>query len=117
MLNNTPQSTEVEYAVTEDKKLRNQLRNVSAIESEITALQIAALKKVNKSTKIILLDKNGSTAKVVAKELTRKGYSNVYVIDGECHSNVFVIDGVCHSNVLVIDSVFHSNVYLIDGEY
>lgn len=81
----------MEYASTEDKKLRNQLRNVTAIESEITALQIAALKKVNKKTKIILLDKNGSTAKIVAKELTRKGYSNVFVIDGECLPEVLCL--------------------------
>ncbi|KAF5832972.1 calcium sensing receptor [Dunaliella salina] len=73
---------EVEFAVTEDKKLRDQLRNVKNIESQITALQIAALKKVSKGTKVLLLDKNGSAAKDVAKELARKGFGNVFVING-----------------------------------
>jgi shikimate 5-dehydrogenase len=76
------QAIEVEFAVTEDKKLRGQLRDVAGIESQITALQIAALKRVSKSTKVLVLDKNGSTARSVAKDLARKGYGNVFVIDG-----------------------------------
>lgn len=73
---------EVEYAVTEDKRLRGQLRDVSSIEAQITALQIASLKRVSQGTRIIILDKNSSAARVVAKELARKGYGKVYVIEG-----------------------------------
>eukprot|EP00199_Chlamydomonas_sp_CCMP681_P002405 CAMPEP_0119107104 /NCGR_PEP_ID=MMETSP1180-20130426/7951_1 /TAXON_ID=3052 ORGANISM="Chlamydomonas cf sp, Strain CCMP681" /NCGR_SAMPLE_ID=MMETSP1180 /ASSEMBLY_ACC=CAM_ASM_000741 /LENGTH=390 /DNA_ID=CAMNT_0007092541 /DNA_START=35 /DNA_END=1207 /DNA_ORIENTATION=- len=75
-------SLEVEYAVTEDKKLRGQLRDPSSIEAQITALQIASLKKIGKGTKVILLDRYGPAARTVAKELARKGYGRVYVIDG-----------------------------------
>ena len=47
---------------------------------QVTALQIASLKKVNKRTQILLLDKNGSTSKVIAKELSRKGFRKIRVI-------------------------------------
>ncbi len=47
---------------------------------QVTALQIASLKKVNKRTQILLLDKNGSTNKVIAKELSRKGFRKIRVI-------------------------------------
>ncbi|KAL3132062.1 hypothetical protein ABBQ32_008676 [Trebouxia sp. C0010 RCD-2024] len=73
---------EVEYAEIEDRKVRNQLQNVSAIERQVTALQIASLKKVNKRSQILLLDKNGSTSKVIAKELARKGFKKIRVVQG-----------------------------------
>lgn len=71
------QVLEVEYAITEDKRLRSQLRDPSAIEAQVTALQIASLKKISKGTKVILLDRYGPAARTVAKELTRKGYGKV----------------------------------------
>ena len=40
-------------------------------------VQIAALKRTKKGSPLILLDKNGSTAKVVAKELAKKGFGKV----------------------------------------
>ncbi len=40
-------------------------------------LQVAALKKVGKGTKLVLLDRYGPAARTVAKELSRKGYSKV----------------------------------------
>lgn len=46
-------------------------------------MQIAALKKIGKGTKLILLDRYGPAARIVAKELGRKGYGKVYVIAGE----------------------------------
>jgi len=48
----------------------------------MTVLQIAALKKVKKGTKVLLMDKNGSVAKDVAKGLNSKGYKKVFVISG-----------------------------------
>lgn len=49
---------------------------------QITILQIDALKRVKKNFKILLLDKNGGTAKDIAKGLSSKGYKKVYVIQG-----------------------------------
>ncbi|DBA67880.1 hypothetical protein WJX79_004261 [Trebouxia sp. C0005] len=73
---------EVEYAEIVDRKVQGQLQNVGAIERQVTALQIASLKKVNKRTQILLLDKNGSTSKAIAKELSRKGFRKIRVIQG-----------------------------------
>lgn len=47
---------------------------------QVTALQIASLKKVNKKSQILLLDKNGSTSKVIARELARKGFRKIRVV-------------------------------------
>eukprot|EP00879_Flechtneria_rotunda_P001047 GHRR01001184.1.p1 GENE.GHRR01001184.1~~GHRR01001184.1.p1 ORF type:complete len:429 (+),score=162.31 GHRR01001184.1:83-1288(+) len=73
---------EVEFAFTEDKKLRGQLRDPSAIEAQVTALQIAALKRIGKGTKVLLLDRFGNTSKTVAKELSRRGFGRVYIVSG-----------------------------------
>lgn len=73
---------EVEFAFTEDKKLRNALRDPNSIEAIVTALQIASLKRLNKGSKIILLDRYGPQARAVAKEITRKGFGNVVVVEG-----------------------------------
>lgn len=73
---------EVEYAFTEDKKLRGQLRDANAIEAQITALQIASLKKIGRGSKIVLLDRYGSASKAVAKELARRGFGRVFVVAG-----------------------------------
>lgn len=73
---------EVEFAVTEDKKLRNALRDPNSIEAAVTSMQIASLKRVNKGTKVILLDRYGNTATTVAKELASKGFSKVYTVAG-----------------------------------
>lgn len=52
----------------------------AAVVLQVTALQIASLKKVNKRSQILLLDKNGSTSKVIAKELARKGFKKIRVV-------------------------------------
>jgi rhodanese-related sulfurtransferase len=71
---------EVEYAQIEDRKIRSQLRDASGIERQVTALQIASLKKVGKGTTVMLLDKNGSTSRAIAKELNRRGFRKVFVV-------------------------------------
>jgi len=73
---------ELEFASVSDRRIRGQLRNVDNIEKQMTVLQIAALKKVKKGTKVLLMDKNGSVAKDVAKGLNSKGYKKVFVISG-----------------------------------
>ena len=40
-------------------------------------LSIAALKKVSKGTRILLLDRNGGQAKSIAKALAKKGFKRV----------------------------------------
>jgi rhodanese-related sulfurtransferase len=120
---------EVEYAFTEDRKLRGQLKDVGAIEAtvrgrrrlpgcrpaaaaaaaarlwavagwrrsaarpltvppraaslaQVTALQIANLKRLSKSSTLLLLDKNGGQAKAVAKALGARGFSKVFIVQG-----------------------------------
>ena len=43
--------------------------------------QIANLKKVAKGSPILLLDQNGGQSKSVARELSRLGFSQVYVVE------------------------------------
>ncbi|KAI8472055.1 MAG: hypothetical protein J3K34DRAFT_415554 [Monoraphidium minutum] len=73
---------DVEFATIDDRKLRGSLRDVSYIETQVTALQIASLKRLGRGTKVMLLDRNGSTAKAVAKELAKRGFGRAFVIDG-----------------------------------
>jgi len=73
---------EVEYAFTEDRKLRGQLRDPGAIEAQVTALQIAALKRLGRGSKVLLLDRFGNVSKAVAKELARRGFGRVFVVSG-----------------------------------
>ena len=56
------------------------LETVDVLLLQVTALQIASLKRVGKRTQVMLLAKNGSTAKAIAKELGRKGFKKVRVI-------------------------------------
>ena len=49
---------------------------------QITALQIASLKRVGKGSKIVLMDRNGSCSQL-AKVLASKGFSKVYILTGE----------------------------------
>lgn len=49
---------------------------------QVTALQIAALKKIGRGSKVLLLDRFGTTSKAVAKELSRRGFGRVYVVAG-----------------------------------
>lgn len=50
---------------------------------QVTALQIAALKRLSGSSTIFLLDRTGSgTAKAVAKALAGRGFGRVFLIKG-----------------------------------
>jgi hypothetical protein len=48
----------------------------------VTALQIANLKRLSKSSTLLLLDKNGGQAKAVAKALSARGYGKVFIVQG-----------------------------------
>ena len=49
---------------------------------QVTALQIAALKRLGKGNKILLLDRSGGAAKAVARALAERGFGRVFVIKG-----------------------------------
>jgi len=80
--NSAGQFIEVEFAFTENRRLRSQLSNPESVESRVTALQIAALRRLSRSSDVFLLDSNGSVSKRVAKELKALGFGNVYVVSG-----------------------------------
>jgi len=75
---------EVELAAVEDRRLRGALRDAVAVERRLTALQVAALKRLGKGTRILLLDRNGGGggAKAVARELRSLGFKRAYVVAG-----------------------------------
>ena len=82
-------------------------------------LSIAALKKVGKGTRMLLMDRNGGLSKAVAKDLDRKGfkkartcavaspawYTNVHTHSG-AHQRLLrglhasTCSGVCHQRRL-----------------
>lgn len=73
---------ELEFASLTDASVRRELKNVGTLEVSITAMQIAALKKISKSTEIFIMDKNGSVSGAVAKQLSSRGFSKVFVVKG-----------------------------------
>lgn len=81
-LPNSGKLVELEFAAIEDRKIRGQLRNLGALETKITAMQVAALKRLSKGSTVYLLDRNGSVAKAVAKELASRGFGKVFVVNG-----------------------------------
>lgn len=80
---NAGKLVELEYAAIEDRKVRSQLRSATDLEVKVTALQIAALKRLGRTNTVYILDRSGSgTAKAVAKALAARGFGRVYVITG-----------------------------------
>ncbi|KAI3428061.1 hypothetical protein D9Q98_006445 [Chlorella vulgaris] len=81
-LPNASKLVELEYAAINDRRVRGQLRNATDLEVNVTALQIASLKRLGPGNKVLLLDRNGGNAKNVAKALAARGFGKVYVIKG-----------------------------------
>ncbi|EFN57939.1 hypothetical protein CHLNCDRAFT_142036 [Chlorella variabilis] len=80
---NASKLVELEYAAIEDRRVRNQLRNAGDLEVQVTALQVAALKRLSPGSKVLLMDRNGGgPARAVAKELAARGFGRVFVIKG-----------------------------------
>ncbi|XP_059303791.1 calcium sensing receptor, chloroplastic [Lycium ferocissimum] len=61
-------------------KVRNQVRNPKKVEAEIVALKISFLKKINKGSKIVIMDSYSDSAKTVAKSLTSFGFKNCWIM-------------------------------------
>ncbi|KAJ4713304.1 Calcium sensing receptor chloroplastic [Melia azedarach] len=61
-------------------KLRGLVRNVKKVEAEIVALKISYLKRINKGSKIIIMDSYSDSAKIVARVLTSLGFKNCWIV-------------------------------------
>jgi rhodanese-related sulfurtransferase len=73
---------EVEFASTDDRRLRSALRDPQGVELKVTALQIAGLKRASKGARLIILDRSGGQAKQVARELSKLGFRKAFVVQG-----------------------------------
>ncbi|KAF5730236.1 extracellular calcium sensing receptor [Tripterygium wilfordii] len=61
-------------------KLRGLVRNTKKVEAEIAALKISYLKRVNKSSSIVIMDSYSDSAKIVARALTSLGFKNCWIV-------------------------------------
>ncbi|XP_076947688.1 calcium sensing receptor, chloroplastic-like [Bidens hawaiensis] len=61
-------------------KLKGLVRNTKKLEAEIAAVKISYLKKINKGSKIVILDTYTDSAKIVAKYLTALGFQNCWIV-------------------------------------
>ncbi|ONK79399.1 uncharacterized protein A4U43_C01F5960 [Asparagus officinalis] len=61
-------------------KIKGLVRNTKRAEAEITALKISYLKRVNKSSNIVILDSYSDISKIVAKSLTSLGFKNCWIV-------------------------------------
>lgn len=61
-------------------KLRSLLRNSKKVEAEVAALKISYLKRLNKNSRVVIMDSYGDVAKTVARALTGLGFNNAWVL-------------------------------------
>ncbi|MBA0604441.1 hypothetical protein Godav_017101 [Gossypium davidsonii] len=61
-------------------KLRSLVRNTKKVEAEIAALKISYLKKISKSSNIVIMDSYCDSAKTVARTLASLGFNNCWVV-------------------------------------
>lgn len=61
-------------------KLKGLVRNVKRVEAEIAALKISFLKRINKSSNIVIMDSYSDSAKIVARVLTSLGFKNCWIV-------------------------------------
>ena len=60
-----------------------EFRSAAAVEAGVTAVQLAALTRLQpRRSVVILLDQDGAHAVPVAKALTRQGFAKVLVLTG-----------------------------------
>jgi len=72
----------VPFDTIEDRALRSAISDPSALEAESTARIIASLKKVARSSPVLLFDSNRGESKQVARKLAALGFSRVNVVEG-----------------------------------
>lgn len=61
-------------------KIRNLVRSSKKVEAEIAALKISYLKRLSKSTNIVIMDSYSDSAKIVARTLTSLGFKNSWIM-------------------------------------
>lgn len=61
-------------------KFKGRLRDYRKAEAEVAAIKISYLRRINKSSKLVILDRYGDMAKSVARSLTRLGLKNSWVV-------------------------------------
>lgn len=61
-------------------KLRSLLRNSKKVEAEVAALKISHLKRLNKSSRVVIMDSYGDVAKTVARALTDLGFNSTWIL-------------------------------------
>ncbi|RVW17126.1 Calcium sensing receptor, chloroplastic [Vitis vinifera] len=72
-------------------KLRGLVRNSKKVEAEIVAVKISYLKKISKSSNIVIMDSYSDSAKIVARVLTSLGFKDCWTVAGEIVSPSRVI--------------------------
>ncbi|KAI3438913.1 hypothetical protein D9Q98_001327 [Chlorella vulgaris] len=74
---------ELEYVNLEGSIDETMLRNSTGVEAEMTAVQIAGLKRAGTSKTLYLMDERGTgPAKEVAKQLRKRGFTRAFVVSG-----------------------------------
>ncbi|XP_010663516.1 calcium sensing receptor, chloroplastic isoform X3 [Vitis vinifera] len=63
-------------------KLRGLVRNSKKVEAEIVAVKISYLKKISKSSNIVIMDSYSDSAKIVARVLTSLGFKDCWTVAG-----------------------------------
>lgn len=61
-------------------KLRSLLRNSKKVEAEVAALKISYLKRLNKGSRVVIMDSYGDVAKIVARALNGLGFNNTWIL-------------------------------------
>ncbi|XP_068638810.1 calcium sensing receptor, chloroplastic [Aristolochia californica] len=61
-------------------KIKGLVRNTKKLEAEIAAIKISYLKKLNKSSNIVIMDSYSDSAKIVARVLTSLGFKNCWIM-------------------------------------
>eukprot|EP00252_Welwitschia_mirabilis_P014523 TRINITY_DN3186_c0_g1_i1.p1 TRINITY_DN3186_c0_g1~~TRINITY_DN3186_c0_g1_i1.p1 ORF type:complete len:463 (+),score=105.48 TRINITY_DN3186_c0_g1_i1:150-1391(+) len=62
-------------------KLKGMVRSSRKVEAEIAALKISCLKRLNRGSKLVIMDSYGDVAKTVARALTALGFKNTWVLN------------------------------------
>ncbi|XP_073035150.1 calcium sensing receptor, chloroplastic [Primulina eburnea] len=63
-------------------KLKGLVRSTKIVEAELVALKISYLKKISKSSNIVIMDSYTDSAKIVARALTSLGFKNCWIMSG-----------------------------------
>ncbi|KZV16003.1 calcium sensing receptor, chloroplastic [Dorcoceras hygrometricum] len=63
-------------------KLKGLVKSVKNVEAELVALKISHLKKISKSSNIVIMDSYTDSSKIVAKALTNLGFNNCWIMNG-----------------------------------